>query len=91
MDNIGHAEWTREASCWESAKCVQHEGADAGAEPGRLFFGSSNVMMKAEVREAGALEQYVTGSFLARTWARGANASEIELMYAETVRGQSRF
>jgi hypothetical protein len=64
---------------------------DAGAEPGRLFFGSSNVMMKAEVREAGALEQYVTGSFLARTWARGANASEIELMYAETVRGQSRF
>jgi hypothetical protein len=46
-------------------------------------------MMKAEVREAGALKQYVTGSFLARTWARGANASEIELMDAETVRGQS--
>jgi hypothetical protein len=37
------------------------------------------------------LKQYVTGSFLARTWARGANASEIELIDAETVRGQSRF
>ena len=48
-------------------------------------------MVMAEVREAGALEQYVTGGLLARTWARGANASEIELMYAETVRGQPRF
>jgi hypothetical protein len=27
---IGDTEWAREASCLGSAKCVQHEGADAG-------------------------------------------------------------
>jgi hypothetical protein len=46
-------------TCLESAKRVQHNGADAGAEPGRLFFGSSNAMVRAEVHEAGAPKQYV--------------------------------